>query len=101
MQTNITTKGNVTNVAFVGRLDTPASQEVGKAVEPVINNASGTIVLDCRQLEYISSSGRRIFLTIRKAASAQGGKVIVKGINGDIRSVFLMTGFLNLFEIED
>lgn len=101
MQTNITTQGNVTNVAFAGRLDTPASQEVGKAVEPVINNTSGTIVLDCRQLEYISSSGLRIFLTIRKAASAQGGKVIVKGINGEIRSVFLMTGFLNLFEIED
>ena len=33
--------------------------------------------------------------------SAKGGKVIVKSINNDIRQVFMITGFLNLFEIED
>jgi anti-sigma B factor antagonist len=51
-------------------------------------------------MSYISSSGLRIFLTIRKAAAAKGGNVIVKDINNDIRQVFMMTGFLNLFEIQ-
>jgi anti-anti-sigma regulatory factor len=37
---------------------------------------------------------------LRKAAAEKGGKVIVRSISGEIRSVFLMTGFLNLFEIE-
>jgi anti-sigma B factor antagonist len=63
--------------------------------------AAGTIVLDCTDLEYISSSGLRLFLSLRKAAASKGGKVIVKAINKDIRSVFMMTGFLNLFEIQD
>ena len=62
--------------------------------------ADGTIVLDCREMTYISSSGLRIFLTLRKSALQKGGKVIVRAINDDIRSVFLMTGFLNLFEIQ-
>lgn len=61
----------------------------------------GTIILDCKQLTYISSSGLRIFLTLRKAAVAKGGKVIVRSICPDIRNVFVMTGFLNLFEMED
>ena len=57
------------------------------------------IILDCTELEYISSSGLRIFLTIRKEAAAHGCKVIVRNINADIRQVFVMTGFVSLFEI--
>jgi hypothetical protein len=38
---------------------------------------------------------------VRKAAAAAGGNVIVKSICPDIRNVFMMTGFLNLFQIED
>jgi anti-sigma B factor antagonist len=51
-------------------------------------------------LEYISSSGLRIFLSIRKEAAANGSKVIVRSINADIRQVFMMTGFISLFEIQ-
>ena len=62
--------------------------------------ASSTIILDCTELTYISSTGLRIFLTLRKAAAEKGGKVIICNICDDIRSVFMMTGFLNLFEIQ-
>ena len=51
-------------------------------------------------MSYISSSGLRIFLTLRKAAADKGGRIIVRDINDDIRGVFMMTGFLNLFEIQ-
>ena len=88
------------NIRLIGRLDTPAAQEVAKELEPVMEDASGTTVLDCSGMNYISSSGLRIFLTLRKAAASRGGKVIIKNISDDIRQVFMMTGFLNLFEIE-
>ena len=101
MEVIINKQGDETTVQLIGRLDTPASQDVSKALEPVAADASGTIILDCKEMEYISSSGLRIFLVLRKAAAAQGGKVIVKSINKDIRNVFMMTGFLNLFQIED
>ena len=87
-------------VTLEGRLDTLVSPEVSAELEPVIQDATGTIILDCRKMSYISSSGLRIFLTIRKAAAAAGGKVIVRGLLPEVRSVFMMTGFLNLFQIE-
>lgn len=92
---------DVTTVRLIGRLDTPAAQEITKDMEPVMDAASGTVVMDCSEMSYISSSGLRIFLSLRKAAATKGGKVIVKGISNDIRQVFMMTGFLNLFQIED
>ena len=99
MEVIINKENNVTAVQLIGRLDTPASQEVSEKLEPIMANASGTIVLDCTEMSYISSSGLRIFLSLRKAAASQGGKIIVKNISDDIRQVFMMTGFLNLFEI--
>ena len=87
-------------VELIGRLDTAAAQEVSEKLLPLQEKADRTIVLDCSQLNYISSSGLRIFLALRKASAVKGGKVIVKSINDDIRTVFMMTGFLNLFEIE-
>ena len=100
MEVFIEKENNVTTARFVGRLDTPASQEVSQSIEPILYDPTGTIVLDCKEMSYISSSGLCIFLTIRKAAAAKGGNVIVKDINNDIRQVFMMTGFLNLFEIQ-
>lgn len=87
-------------ITLIGRLDTPTSLEVAKELDPLKAEASNTLILDCAQLNYISSSGLRIFLTLRKAAAAQGGRVIIRGLSDDIRTVFMMTGFLNLFDFE-
>jgi anti-sigma B factor antagonist len=85
--------------AFIGRLDTPAAVKAQQDIAPLLENADKEIVLDCKELEYISSSGLRLFLTLRKEASAKGGKIIIENINDEIKKVFMMTGFFNLFEI--
>ncbi|MBP5335462.1 MAG: STAS domain-containing protein [Bacteroidales bacterium] len=100
MEAKITDNKAVITVELIGRLDTAAAQELSEKLLPLQEKADRTIVLDCSQLNYISSSGLRIFLALRKAAAVKGGKVVVKSINDDIRTVFMMTGFLNLFEIE-
>ena len=84
-----------------GRLDTPAAVKAQQEIGPLLENADKEIVFDCTNLEYISSSCLRLFLTIRKEASVKGGKVIIENINDEIRKVFMMTGFFNLFEIRN
>ena len=83
-----------------GRLDTPAAVKAQQEIGPLLENADKEIIFDCTNLEYISSSGLRLFLTIRKEASVKGGKIIIENINDEIRKVFMMTGFFNLFEIK-
>ena len=100
MTTTIESNGNQMIALFNGRLDTAAAIPTTEAVEPLLKAENCEIILDCSQLEYISSSGLRIFLSIRKEAAAHGSKVIVRNINADIRQVFMMTGFISLFEIQ-
>ena len=100
MEVIITETQEMMTARFVGRLDTPASVEVSREVQPLLDKADRTIVLDCSEMTYISSSGLRIFLTVRKAAAAKGGRVVIKDLSSEIRQVFMMTGFLQLFEIK-
>jgi len=83
-----------------GRLDTAASPETEKAMSPLLDCEGKDIIIDCTNLEYISSSGLRIFLGILKSAKPKGCHVYIKGISDDIRAVFAMTGFINLFEFK-
>lgn len=100
MQVIILKQDNEVTARLIGRLDTPASQDIAPDVQSLLEEAGNTIILDCKEMSYISSSGLRIFLTLRKAAADKGGRIIVRDINDDIRGVFMMTGFLNLFEIQ-
>lgn len=100
MDINIKKETGETIALLSGRLDTPASLEVAPDFEELKACADGTIVLDCSDMSYISSSGLRLFLSLRKAAAEKGGRIIVRNISNEIRSVFMMTGFLNLFEIQ-
>ena len=100
MEVKIVRNNGEITVYLTGRLDTPASLEIAPEMNALTEESGGTIVLDCADLTYISSSGLRIFITLRKAAAAKGGRIIVRNISNEIRSVFMMTGFLNLFEIQ-
>ncbi|MBO7458841.1 MAG: STAS domain-containing protein [Paludibacteraceae bacterium] len=100
MTTTIQENGKQLIAFFEGRLDTAAAIPTAEAVKPLMEAENKEIILDCSKLEYISSSGLRIFLSIRKDAATHGSKVLVRSINADIRQVFVMTGFISLFEIE-
>ena len=100
MTLEITQKEDQVVAKLIGRLDTAASQQFSIDMQPLMDNADKEITLDCSKLEYISSSGLRLFLSLRKEAAAKGGKVIIENINDEIKKVFMMTGFFNLFEIK-
>ncbi|MBR4380662.1 MAG: STAS domain-containing protein [Bacteroidaceae bacterium] len=85
---------------FSGRLDTLAAVQTAKDVQPLIDADCTEVELDCEELEYISSSGLRIFISILKSVKARKGTVVVKNINDEIKKVFEMTGFNKLFIIK-
>lgn len=100
MKTTFKEENNDFVMYLEGRLDTAASPVAEKEMQ-ILNDCTGhDIILDCTSLEYISSSGLRLFLSVLKNAKAKGSHVYIKGISDDIRNVFAMTGFINLFEFK-
>lgn len=88
-------------LAFLqGRLDTAATTQFAVDMQPLLDHADKPITLDCQGLEFISSSGLRLFLTLRKAALAHGSKVTLRNLKPEIKQVFTITGFTTLFDFE-
>ncbi|MBQ0072970.1 MAG: STAS domain-containing protein [Prevotella sp.] len=97
MTLNISQNENTITGTLIGRLDTQAAQQFSADMEPLVDNADKHIVLDCSQLEFISSSGLRLFLSLRKATIAKGGDITITGVSPEIKQVFTITGFYSLF----
>jgi len=100
MNVNISEEGGVIVAAIEGWLDTNVAAQFVEEMKPLMEKADKNIVLDCTKLEYISSSGLRTFLQLRKECAAKGGSVVIKNINDQVRKVFTMTGFFNLFDVK-
>ena len=83
-----------------GELDTAAAQEAEKQLQPLLDSKGKEVVLDCTKLEYISSSGLRVLLSILKQAQSVGSRVVLKNVNDVIRDVLDLTGFISIFEFE-
>ena len=82
-------------------MDTAAALEAEELLKPLYTSNGKDIIIDCAGLEYIASSGLRILISILKGAKAGGSKVIMRNMNDDIKTVFKLTGFINLFEFEE
>ncbi len=100
MKTTIQTIDGKLIATLIGELDTAAAAQVENELRPLYETTGKHITIDCEQLNYISSSGLRILLNILKSAKASGGDVTLKAVNDDIKNVFKMTGFINLFNFE-
>ena len=85
-------------VVLEGEMDTAAATEAEEVLKPLYTSNGKDVIIDCAGLEYIASSGLRILISILKGAKAGGSKVVIKSLNDDIKSVFKLTGFIDLFE---
>ena len=91
MEINII-KGEKIVVELAGRLDTSAAPTLSEEIEDIINEKND-VVFDCKELEYIASSGLRVFLQAQKALNAAGGTLKLINVQPTVQSVLDMTGF--------
>lgn len=100
MNTTIEDKDGLITVVFEGVMDTLSVPEVETAIQPIFTSETKEILIDCSKLEYISSSGLRVFLCIALDTQSAGKHVCITGISDLVREVFDSTGFTNLFEFK-
>lgn len=99
-------ENGVAGVAVVvcagGRVDAASSPLLDAYCRRALeDHARKSLVLDLSTVEYLSSAGLRVVLSLAKHTSALGGRLALCGIKGTIRDLFEMSGFLQLFPVAD
>ena len=89
----------VTALSVKGRIDSTTAPAFGQRLESVVTAPAGRLVVDFRDLEYISSAGFRVLLVAAKRADEAGSRLVLCGLSGKVRQLFDLGGFLDLFTI--
>lgn len=84
-----------------GRIDTSNFSEFEQVVNQLFNNGVKNIIFDCSGLNYISSSGLRVFLVAQKKTILLKGRLHLCNMQPAIKEIFGISGFSNIFKIFD
>ena len=100
MQIKTAVSNNKLVITLSGRLDTITSPQLEEEISHISLDEIEIIILDIKELEYISSAGLRLILKIHKKMSAKGGVLKLINVNEMISEVFYMTGMSDFLDIE-
>ena len=99
MEVTINTQDNKTFVVINGRIDTTNVDQFQQAINKLMEVEHPDIDIDCTALSYTSSQGLRSFLMLQKSVMKNGGKMVLRNMNPQVKEVFDITGFSNIITI--
>lgn len=86
-------------ITLKGRLDTMTAPQLDDEAKSIDFDEVETVTLNLKDLEYISSSGLRLFLHFIKPKS-KGGNLKIVNVSNTIMELFSMTGMSDYLDIE-
>ena len=86
-------------IGIKGRLDTINYGIMEKRLIELLDQGVTKILVNCAQMDYISSSGLRIMLMALKRITMVKGKFVLCSLQENIREIFEISGFTTIFEI--
>jgi anti-anti-sigma factor len=88
-----------TIVRVNGRLDATSAADLERVCEGWTTPGLKNLILDFSGLDYISSAGLSVILGAGKAIDGQGGRLLICGLYGGSKRVFLLSGLDALFAV--
>jgi anti-sigma B factor antagonist len=77
---------------LVGRLDSNTSPSLEQKLFQAILEGSKNMVVDFKDIDYISSAGLRVILKAFKALQREDGRIILCSMQDYVRQLFEITG---------
>jgi anti-anti-sigma factor len=99
MKIEETERGSVRLVRLEGRLDATNAPEIERRLGEIIGGGATRVVLDCSALEYISSAGLRVFLSVAKRLMAAQGRLALGGPLPQVREILEIAGFTSVMQV--
>jgi anti-sigma B factor antagonist len=82
---------------IIGRLDATTALQLEDVLQRVLDESASKVLLDCREMTYVSSMGLRTFMVAGKMLHARGGVLAFASLNPQNSQIFEMTSLSKLF----
>jgi len=86
--------------SLAGRMDVNVSSQMEREISQVFNDNPGkNVILNLEDIEYMSSSGLRVFVSIMRQLQEKNLKLRLCNLSPAVRKVFEIVELMDLFEI--
>ena len=92
-------EGTALTIGLEGRLDTVTAPQLEGELRTDLDGVT-ELILDLKDLDYISSAGLRVLLSTQKTMNRQGSMTI-RNVKPEIMEIFDVTGFVDILSIEE
>ena len=92
---------NAVIVAVTGRMDALVAPQFDKQLETLMEEGVARIIIDFKDLEYISSAGLQIILASAKKMEEVNGEIVLLHLKDAVKEVFEISGFDMIFRVFD
>jgi len=92
-------KNSVTCLYLKGYLDAHTSPQFEEALQKLVDEKRFKIVVNFKDLQYISSAGLGVFMSFIEEIRTNGGDIKLSNMIPKVYRVFDLLGFPNLYEI--
>ncbi|MCP4023284.1 MAG: STAS domain-containing protein [Desulfobacteraceae bacterium] len=91
---------NQTDLIFLnGRIDARSAPGVNEEIGKILDAGKNKMLINFKGLEYISSAGLRVLITVAKKTKALGKDLVLCSLDEKIYEVFDISGFTAIFKI--
>ena len=88
-------------VMINGRVDGATAPALESDLSAIIQGGDSRVLLDCDQMNYISSAGLRVFLLAAKRCKQAGGLLSISSLQPSCKAVIEMGGFHTIIDCYD
>lgn len=86
-------------VSLSGRIDAATAPAVNSTVREAIAQGAHQIIIELRDVTFLSSSGLRTLLLLARELRREGGDLILCALQPQVAEVFHLTGFDQIFQL--
>lgn len=86
-------------VTLNGEIDIYTSNELKEKLYSIVDTNQKDLIIDCKELNYIDSTGLGIFVGALKKAKQYEKKIVIVNLKDNIKKLFTITGLDKVFQI--
>ncbi len=90
---------DVTIVYLKGRLDVHLSAEIETELNKIIDEGKNKLLLSLKDVEYLSSSGLRVFIATSRKLKEKNGELKLMKLNETAKKIFKIVELIDMFDI--
>ena len=88
-------------IKLEGFVDAHTAPRFENAVQAELDAGRTRIIVNCEQLNYISSAGLGVFMSFIEEIRERGGDIKICGLTPKVKHTFEILGFQDIFEMPD